>query len=143
MAITDVWDSRFLALAALVSTWSKDTSTKVAAILVDSKKRVVSVGFNGSPRGVEDAGERARKIMRTVHAEANALHFANRDVEGCTIYVTHPPCANCASHLIQRGIKRVVFHKGSDDFLERWGENYNEALAMFYEADVRVDEVSP
>ena len=135
------WDMRFMALASLVATWSKDPSSKVGSCIVDSQHRVVSVGFNGSPKGVADVGERPTRLMRTVHSEANSLHFANRDVQGCTIYVTHPPCANCAAHLIQRGIAEVVFYKGTPEFLERWGNNYYEALAMFGEAGVKVREI--
>ncbi len=129
-------------LAHLVATWSKDASTQVGSVIVDDKNRIVSVGFNGSPRGVEDAKDRPSKLMRTIHAEANALHFAARSVEGCTVYVTHPPCAHCAGHLIQRGIACVVFHVPSEDFLSRWQDNYNEAVAMFAEADVTVVEMS-
>lgn len=139
--VLDKWDKRFLDLSELAGSWSKDPSTKVGSVIVDQKKRIVSLGFNGSPRGVEDAEERSKKLLRTVHSEMNSLHFANRDVEGCTIYITHPPCANCASHLIQRGVRRVVFYRGSDEFLERWGDNYREALSMFREAHVEVCEV--
>ena len=135
------WDERFMSLASLVATWSKDPSSKVGSCIVDSQHRVVSVGFNGSPKGVEDVGERTTRLMRTVHSEANSLHFANRDVQGCTIYVTHPPCANCAAHLIQRGIAEVVFYRGTPGFLERWGDNYYEALAMFSEVGVKVREL--
>ena len=135
------WDIRFMSLASLVATWSKDPSSKVGSCIVDSQHRVVSVGFNGSPKGVDDVGERTTRLMRTVHSEANSLHFANRDVQGCTIYVTHPPCANCAAHLIQRGISEVVFYRGTPEFLERWGNNYHEALAMFGEAGVKVREL--
>jgi len=132
------WDDRFLGLAVHVASWSKDPSSKVAAVIVDAKKRILSLGFNGSPQKVGDVGERTVRLLRTIHAEANALHFASRDVEGCTIYVTHPPCANCAAHLIQRGIVEVVFLKASDDFMNRWKENYDEAILMFCEAGVKV-----
>ena len=135
------WDRRFLEMAALVAGWSKDPSSKVGACIVDAQKRIVSLGFNGSPRGVFDVGERTTRLLRTIHGEANALHFASRTVEGCTMYVTHPPCANCAAHIIQRGIARVVFPLGSPEFMERWKDNYHEALSMFGEAGVRVDIV--
>ena len=135
------WDERFLSLASLVATWSKDPSSKVGSCIVDSQHRVVSVGFNGSPKGVADVGERTTRLMRTVHSEANSLHFANRDVQGCTIYVTHPPCSSCAAHLIQRGMVEVVFYRGTPEFLQRWGENYQETLAMFGEAGVKVREI--
>ena len=135
------WDERFMDMAHLVATWSKDPSTKVGSCIVDSKKRIVSVGFNGSPVGVGDVGERTTRLMRTVHAEVNAATFANRSIEGCTIYVTHAPCSNCAAILIQHGIAEAVFPKPADDFLERWGESYKEALAMFGEAGVNVREI--
>ena len=70
------WDRRFLGLAAHIATWSKDPSTKVGAVIVRPNKTIVSVGFNGLPRGVDDLdsryNERALKYAMTVHAEANA-----------------------------------------------------------------------
>ena len=57
------WDMRFLELAALVATWSKDPSTQVGAVIVDSAKRIVSVGFNGAPRGVQEQLFRAQSIL--------------------------------------------------------------------------------
>ena len=82
------WDARMLALVDLVASWSKDPSTQVGAAIVDSKNRVVSLGFNGLPRAVRDSDvlERDEKLRRTIHAEENALLFASRSVEGCTIY---------------------------------------------------------
>lgn len=132
------WDGRFLALAELVATWSKDPSSHVAAVIVDSHNRIVSLGFNGPPKGVAEAKDRDQKLMRTIHAEANALHFASRSVEGCTLYVTHPPCAHCAGHAIQRGIKRVVFPHPDPEFLVRWKDSFNESLEMLAEAGVEV-----
>lgn len=133
----DKWDLRFLSLAHLASTWSKDDSTQVGAAITDQDRRVVSIGFNGYPKGVVDQIlSREQKLLRTVHAEANALHFANRDVHGCSIYITHPPCCNCAAHIVQRGISRVVFYTPSPYFLERWGDSFQESLRMFKEAGV-------
>lgn len=134
------WDDLFIKIAALVAVKSKDKSTKVGCVIVDNKNRIVSVGFNGSPRGVCDADDRDKKLMRTVHAEANALHFALRDVTGCRIYITHPPCAHCAGHLIQRGIAEIIFPEPSADFMSRWSANYCEAVEMFLEAGVSVRE---
>ena len=102
------WDRRMLGLVNLIATWSKDPSTGVGAVIVDSKNRIVSVGFNGFPRAVCDSDEalfdRDEKLRRTIHAEENALLFARGPVDGCTIYVTHPPCARCAAKLIQAGV---------------------------------------
>ncbi len=135
------WDQRFLSMAQLVATWSKDPSTKVAAVIADTNNRVVSVGYNGSPRGVEDATNRDQKLLRTLHAEANALSFALRDVEGFTLYVTHPPCAHCAANIIQRGIARVVHLEPEENFVLRWGGSNKEADAMFAEAGVIIDKI--
>ena len=111
--MADKWDARFLEQAELIAGWSKDPSTGVGAVIVDPKNRVVSQGFNGFPRACADdadlLADRDEKLRRTLHAEQNALLFAHRSVEGCTVYVTHPPCARCAAMLIQSGIKRVVY----------------------------------
>lgn len=126
------WDTRFIDLAKLVASWSKDHSTQVGAVIVDKDKRIVSTGFNGFPQGVDDeASDRDIKLLRTIHAEENALLFARRDVTGMTVYVTHPPCARCAAKLIQSGVSRVVYPLPPIDFVERWGNEMREANAMF------------
>lgn len=136
------WDEFFAGMAVYVSRKSKDESTKVGCVIVDCKKRVISVGFNGFPAGVDDSpGDRDRKLRRTVHAEANALAFAAQSVEGCTMYVTHAPCANCAAIIIQNGVSTVLFPEPDEGFLERWGDSYREALLMFKEAGVYVKEM--
>ena len=79
------WDDRFLVLAKLIGSWSKDPSTQVGAVIVDNKNRIVSVGYNGFPRGVEDSEKRLcnrqEKYDIIVHAEVNAIAFANKSVE--------------------------------------------------------------
>lgn len=126
------WDTRFIDLAKLVASWSKDPSTQVGAVIVDKDKRIVSTGFNGFPQGVDDeVTDRDIKLLRTIHAEENALLFARRDVTGMTVYVTRPPCARCAAKLIQSGVARVVYPLPPVDFVERWGNEMREANAMF------------
>lgn len=137
----DKWDHRFLDLAEHIALWSKDDSTKVASVISDSTHRIISLGYNGFPRGVDDSIlSREQKLMRTIHAEANALHFAGHNVSGCSLYVTHPPCSHCAAHIIQRGIARVVFNRPDEQFLSRWYASYQESLAMFSEAGTIVLE---
>ncbi|KKM25536.1 hypothetical protein LCGC14_1593980 [marine sediment metagenome] len=106
------WDSRYLQLARLVSTWSKDPSTQTGAVITNDKHRVVSVGFNGFPQKIADDDRlqnRAVKYEMIIHAEINSLIFAGQSLEGCTLY-TYPflSCSRCASIMIQAGIKRVV-----------------------------------
>lgn len=134
----DKWDHRFLDLAELVGSWSKDPSTRVGACLVQDR-RVISTGFNGYPKGVSDNyPNRDHKIARTIHAEANALHFAPWDVDGCSIYITHPPCSHCAAHLIQRGIDTVVFNEPDDYFMSRWAESFEVSMDMLNEVGIVV-----
>lgn len=136
------WDQRFMNLANEIATWSKDPSTGVGAVIVDDKNRIVSVGFNGYPRNVNDTyTDRESKLRRTIHAEDNAILFANRDLEGCTIYVSHPPCAHCTAKIIQTGITRIVSHGVSVDFYMRWRHDFDEAEDLMKEANIRLEKI--
>ena len=131
------WHYRFLNLAKHVSEWSRDPSTKVGAVIVDNKKRIVSIGYNGFPVGIEDDGRlniRNIKLEYMVHAERNALLFANKSLDGCILY-TYPfmPCSVCAGMIIQSGIKHVISYINHN---ERWIENFEISKQMFEEANV-------
>jgi len=137
------WDKRFLELAEHVSAWSKDPSTKVGCCITDSKNRVVSVGYNGFPIGVDDnedyLNNRDKKLQRTIHAEPNAILFAQRDLTDHTLYVyPFPPCVNCAALIIQAGITKVVSPDASAELRERWHESMIAAEEMFEEAGVEL-----
>lgn len=134
------WDDRFLELATVISSWSKDPSTQVGAVIVDDDNRVISIGYNGFPKGIKDdhrLSNRDLKYEMVVHAEANALLFANAPVKGCTIY-TWPfqPCSRCASLIIQAGIRRVVSVENKD---QKWCGNFQLAHDMLIEARVVVE----
>lgn len=139
------WDNRFIGLANLIATWSRDPSTGVGAVIADKNNRIVSMGFNGFPRSVRDDDaileNRDEKLRRTIHAETNAILFAPRPVAGCTIYVTHPPCAKCAAVIIQSGIARVVSRPPWNSFTDRWADDIKSANEMFIEAGVTFDYV--
>ncbi len=134
-----------LGMANHVSLLSKDPSTKVGAVIFDEKRRLVSAGYNGFARGVQDKDERLldreTKYKLTLHAEKNAIMFATGPLDGATIVVTHPCCAQCAALVIQSGIKHVVWPRPSKDFLSRWADDYAYALAQFTEAKVGVTEI--
>lgn len=139
MKTTNKWWERFIGLADHVASWSKDPSTRVGAVIADDNQRIVSLGFNGLPRGVKDDErlmDRETKYKMVLHAEANAILFAGRDLSGCTIFVTRPPCAQCAAMIIQKGIKRVVFKEPPTEFSARWGADIELAAGMFAEAGV-------
>lgn len=135
------WDWRFLSLSELVASWSKDGSTKVGCVIVDPLNRIVSLGYNGFPRGVDDAEERYAdrdfKKLAIVHAEANAVAFAKRDLTGCTIYTTpFQPCSSCAGLIVQSGITRVVAPPTPLDKADRWKDSFDAAKLIFSESGV-------
>lgn len=107
-----MWDFKFLQLCETVASWSKDPSRKIGSCIVDDRKRVISVGYNGFPSGVEDLpsryGNRETKLLFVSHAERNALDNSPINVEGATLYCTLFPCNECVKSIIQRGIKKVV-----------------------------------
>jgi dCMP deaminase len=84
--------------------------------------------------------DRDVKYSRTLHAELNAVLFAEK-TEGCTAYVTHPPCNSCALVLIQSGIQRVVCPRPDADLLSRWEDSINKAKGFFDEAGVEYELV--
>jgi len=136
------WDIWFMEMAEKVSKKSKDPSTKVGAVIADSKNGFVSLGYNGFARNMRDDKSlyenRETKYDRIIHAETNAIFFAERGrLEGSTLY-TFPfmPCHRCAILVIQAGIKKVVTY---GDNTERWQESFNKTLEYFYEAKVRVE----
>lgn len=105
------WDKRFIRMADMIASWSKDPSSKIGAVIVDRKKRIVSMGFNGFPMGVVDSPDRYEdrglKYQMVLHAEENAILSSRGSVENCIIYVTHPVCSHCAAQIIQSGIAIV------------------------------------
>lgn len=133
------WDKRLLELSLHVASWSKDPSTQVGAVVAEGN-RIVSMGYNGFPQNVPDSQElledRETKYKIVLHAEENALLFAKRDLEGCTIYVTNPPCPGCAAKIIQSDVGRVVTIDPSDSFKERWGADFKLAEDMYASAGV-------
>jgi len=135
------WELRYLEMAKLVSTWSKDPSTKVGSVIVDSDNTVISVGFNGLPRRIQDTDQRLNnrdiKLKMIIHAEINAIITAKRPLNGTTIY-TYPfmSCSQCAGLIIQSGICRHISYKTNN---ERWKDSFDLALEMFDEARVIVN----
>ena len=111
------WDEYFMGLAHLSALRSKDPNTQVGAAIIDENHRVVSVGYNGFPKGCSDdefpwsrsGGVLNSKYAFVVHAELNAILNSPRSVSGCTIYVSLFPCNECAKAIIQSGIKRIVY----------------------------------
>lgn len=144
---TNHWDVRFIQMARLVASWSKDPSSKCGAVITKDNA-VVSLGFNGFAKGTADGPEqwndRDYKLATVIHCEENAIIQANQSVAGCTMYLTGMSCGSCTARLIQAGIKRVVIpSKEEDAFFYRpdsdWGSSFNFAADQMKAVGVKLD----
>ena len=125
------WDDYFMGVAQLSAHRSKDPSTQVGACIVNSKKRIIGIGYNGFPAGCSDdllPWDRKGDYLDTkypyvCHAEMNAItNSSNKpELDGASIYVSLFPCNDCAKLIIQVGIKEIVFlsdkYNGDDIFI--------------------------
>ena len=112
------WDEYFMAVAKLAGMRSKDPNTQVGACIVSSDNKILSMGYNGFPRGCSDdefpwarEGEPLfTKYVYTVHSELNAiLNYRGGSLEGAKLYVSLFPCNECAKAIIQSGIKMIIY----------------------------------
>jgi dCMP deaminase len=111
------WDRYFMGVALLSAMRSKDPNTQVGACIVNQKRRIVGIGYNGLPYGCEDdefPWNNEGKFLETkypyiVHAEPNAILNANTPLDNCILYVSLFPCHECVKLIIQSGIREIVY----------------------------------
>ncbi|OLN85536.1 Deoxycytidylate deaminase [Colletotrichum chlorophyti] len=121
------WDAYFMSLATLASLRSNCMKRRVGAVLVGREKRVISTGYNGTPRGLQNcsdggcsrcnSGNSSGVGLATclcIHAEENALLEAGRERirEGAVLYCDTCPCLTCSIKICQVGIEEVVYAHG-------------------------------
>lgn len=108
------YNDYFLTMTFIVAQRSIDPSTKCGAVLVSADRRILSTGYNGPIKGVNDAIiplERPAKYAHLIHAEENCLLAYNgskQDLDGATMYVTGTPCHKCLRMTLQKGILKIV-----------------------------------
>ncbi|MDF2615442.1 MAG: deoxycytidylate deaminase [Sedimentibacter sp.] len=135
------WDNYFLLISKVVSSRATCFSEPKGAVIVVNKN-IVSTGYNGAPSGIKDCkyGYKECKkrslgyghgtghhICLASHAEANAIDHAAKNgisINGGTLYCTHKPCSECAKHIINSGIIRVVY---INEYESNAFELFNEA----------------
>ena len=138
------WKKRFLKLSKEISTWSKDPSTKVGALIISEDRNIISTGYNGFPRNIEDTEERLNnretKYKFILHAEMNCILNAlynGRSVKDCILFVHGlPPCSECTKSIIQAGIKKVITDSKATD---NWKESLKLSLEMLKKANVEIE----
>ena len=112
------WDEYFMQMAELAASRSTCDRLHVGAILVFDR-RVIAVGYNGSPRGTDHCDEVGHRMVnghcvRTVHAEVNTVLSAalnGTSTRGSTLYTRYFPCENCVKELINAGVAKIVFRE--------------------------------
>ena len=143
------WDEFFMRVAIAAKLRSKDPNTQVGACIADTHHRILSVGYNGTPAGLDDdefpwestGDPLTDKHNYVIHAEANAIlnyRGSLKDMAGATVYVTLFPCHECAKTLVQAGIGEVVYlydkyHDTEDgvvsrSILDRCGISYRQVV---------------
>ena len=117
MLIRPCWDQYFMGLAYYTSIRSHDSQTKVGCVIVNEDNNVVSMGYNGFPKGVDDAELptiRPEKYPFMVHAEENAVsNIITKSCNNLKVYLTHFPCHRCAKLLWQNGVKKWYIESGN------------------------------
>ena len=138
------WDTYFMGLAHLSALRSKDPSTQVGAAIVNDNKKIVGIGYNGFPQGLDDdlypwsreGSFQDTKYAYVVHAELNAILNATQNLQGCAIYVSLFPCNECAKAIIQAGIKEVIYKE--DKYADT--DNVKVSKMMFDTCGVKYTE---
>ena len=143
------WDEYFMGIAMLSALRSKDPNTQVGACIVNDDHKILSVGYNGAPRGYDDdkhmCWDREGDFLNTkyayvAHAELNAiLNNGGSNLKDSTIYVALFPCNECAKAIIQCGIKEVVY--ASDKYNGTDGNT--AAKKMFNCCGIKLREYKP
>jgi dCMP deaminase len=147
------WDQLYMTMCYLIAMRSRDPSTHVGSVIVDSDNVLVATGYNSLPRGIDPdmynkrlSREDGEKYYWIEHAERNAIFNAARRgtiLKGCKLYVPWTPCSDCARAIIQSGIVEVIVHKNGQDFYDsftntsgKWKESEERVKDMFVEAGV-------
>jgi dCMP deaminase len=133
------WNIRFMRLANEIATWSKDPNKKVGAVLISPDRKEISYGYNGFPSKLKDDERLRFKRMKnniSIHAEQNAILNSKKNLIGWSLYVNTHPCTNCALHIIQAGITKVVTF--SIDASSSWTDSCKYATHLFKEAGIEV-----
>lgn len=154
---SDKWNRHFLDLSLAHAAMSKDPAKKVGSVIVGPDKEIISMGFNGLPRGLDDTDVRLNdkevKRLLTVHAEMNAVLAMARaggaGLLGKTMFIaTHddggvwggPPCTRCAVEVIQAGIAHIVSYPAKPG--SSWASDLGVAMKLLTEVGISYTEVT-
>lgn len=132
------WREYWMDQAIAISKKSKDPSSQVGCVLIDTAEEPLGQGYNGFVAKCDESKmswERPIKYNLVIHAEMNALFKAMKKgiTPGTKAYVTDGPCDNCLKHMLQAGI-REVYYKSPDIMWKRSSSEQKEAIKRLIEA---------
>lgn len=139
------WDETFFDILSVLAKRSDDPNTKLGSLIVSREHDILSLGYNGLPRGIEPTKfntTRPTKYPYMVHAEENAILNAGRKgvaLKGSILYVTMFPCMRCARAIIQAGVSEVVVGNTTSNS-GNWEDEQYKASAMFEEVGIKMRE---
>lgn len=125
------WDEYFMNIANVVKTRSLDPKTQVGAVLVSLKdNRIISTGYNSVCAGLNDTliDWTDRDYIRTIiiHAETNAILYAQSKFEDAILYSTLSPCKDCIKLLSATKIRKIIYNDEYKDI-----DNVKELCEFF------------
>lgn len=133
------WKECFTEMAVLISQRSKDPNTQVGAVIVDTDNVIVSIGYNGFPRGCSDdkfpwdkGDGMNNKKLYVCHAEMNAIINTNKDLNNCKIYTTLFPCNECAKVIIQKKIRKIYYLDRKDNLSTKASKKMLKSAGVKY-----------
>lgn len=130
-----------------VAKLSKDPRTKIGSVLVKNDN-IISVGYNNFPSKVLDLEERyytkELKYQFIVHSELNSiLNAAKKGIstDNSTLYTQGVPCSNCAKHIIQSGVTKIIVHKQWPNltYSPDWVKSFEYSNLMLEEASISLE----
>ena len=140
------WDEYFMGVALLSGERSKDPNSQVGACIVSDDNKILSIGYNGFPKGCSDdeiSWEREGEYTETkypyvCHGELNAiLNYTGTTLKNSRVYVALFPCNECAKIIIQSGIKHIIYL--SDKYAN--SENNIASRRLFDECGVKYEKI--
>lgn len=139
------WQEYFIGLAHAVSQRSHDVQTQHGCVITDSNNRILGVGYNGFPKGLDDSklpNTRPDKYPWMIHAERNALSNCTIRPENGIAYVTGQCCNDCIMALWQEGICKVFMRQnhGTHLFDQDHKKRFDTFVSM---SGIEIEYINP
>jgi len=139
------WKNYFLGIAKVVSQRSHDIHTQHGCVITDNQHRILGVGYNGFPKGMDDSvlpKTRPEKYTWMIHAERNALANCVIRPDNGIAYVTGQCCNDCIMSLWQEGVTKVIMAESHGTVL--FDENAQKVFDLFVkQSGIEVEKIIP